>query len=323
MIQYNSYLQDGQDVISSNICSLQNLILDENFVKALSLLDNIGGNIFFLGLGKSGIIASKLAATFASFGFKAFFLHPTEALHGDIGRMQRGDITIAISNSGSTVELLDVIPTIKSRAIPLISITAKTSSPLGKMSDASLSSYVDKEACPWNIVPTTSLVAATVLGDALAICLAKIKKRTQNDFAMHHPKGALGERLLQSVKSIMHTENIPTINRDNIFLEAVKTIDSGGIGVVYVVDDNEVLCGIITDGDIRRHVLKDGSAQENIDSAMKKNPITGTINISVAEILDIMEKYAITSMPIITEEQKIIGVVHLHDILGRGKIQYS
>ena len=268
------------------------------------------------GVGKSGLICKKIAATFASTGTPAFFLHPGDAAHGDLGMVRGDDTVIAVSNSGETAELLNIVPVIKSFGIPVIAITNNSESSLARFSDVTLLLHVEKEACPLGLAPTTSTTATLALGDALAVTLMKLKGFKSEDFARFHPGGKLGIRLSR-VKDIMRKgDDIPVVSPDTTFKEVIYEISSKKLGATLVVEDKK-LVGIITDGDLRRAFEKGVNFDTRAREIMTENPKTVREDIFAEKAVEIMEKYKITVLPVINENGQITGIIHLHDILGR------
>lgn len=268
------------------------------------------------GIGKSGLICKKIAATFASTGTPAFFLHPGDAAHGDLGMVRGDDTVIAVSNSGETAELLNIVPIIKSFGIPVIAITNNSESSLARFSDVTLLLHVEKEACPLGLAPTTSTTATLALGDALAVTLMKLKGFKSEDFARFHPGGKLGIRL-SKVKDIMRKgDDIPVVSPSTSLKEVIYEISSKKLGATVVVEDRK-LVGIITDGDLRRAFEKGVNFDTRAKDIMTENPKTIREDIFAEKAVEIMEKYKITVLPVVDENGQITGIIHLHDILGR------
>ena len=314
-------LDIGKRVLQEEKKALENLIeaLDENFEKAVQLILDTKGKVIVTGMGKSGHIGNKIAATLASTGTPAFFLHPAEAIHGDLGMISREDIILAISNSGETPELLAIIPTIKRWGNKIISITNNPKSSLAKESDIHLFLNVEKEACPLNLAPTSSSTATLALGDALAVALLEMRGFTAEDFAQFHPGGSLGKKLMK-VKEIMHTGNkLPVVSPDTPLQETVITMSEKGFGAALVAEDNKLI-GIITDGDLRRFIKAGGSIDKSYaKDTMTVSPKTISEDRLVVEALELMERYNITVLPV-TKDGRIIGLIHMHDILKSGVI---
>lgn len=295
--------------------------LDTDFEDACSAILQCEGRVVVLGMGKSGHIANKIAATLASTGTPSFFVHPGEASHGDLGMITRKDIVIAISNSGTSAEIITLLPLLKRMSIPIIAMTGKPESTLAQTADFHLNVSVDSEACPLDLAPTSSTTAALVMGDALAIALLEARGFTAEDFAFSHPGGALGRKLLIKVEDIMHRgQEVPAVKSDSLLREALVIMTEKGFGMTTVVDDQGELLGIFTDGDLRR------SVDHNIDihratlqQVMSGKPKTVTKDMLAAEALGLMESKKITAL-VVVENGKPVGVVHMHDILRAGVI---
>jgi arabinose-5-phosphate isomerase len=299
--------------------------LDENFLQALDLILSLRGRVAVAGVGKSGIIGRKISATLSSLGTPSFFLHPVEALHGDLGTLTKDDLLIAISYSGKTLEVCELVEIVKRRGIKVIAMTGNPESPLVKLADVALNTKVPREACPLNLAPTTSTTATLALGDALAVCLFELRGLSSEDFRRNHPGGALGERLKVKVKEIMLTdEAIPKVLTGTPLHEAVYILDKKRLGGVIVVDRGNHVLGIFTDGDLRRLITKTKHLPEvTIDEVMTKKPKLIEENRLAAEALELMERHLITLLPVINEDEKLVGVLHLHDILGKGTFKFT
>lgn len=290
--------------------------LDENFVKAVELLLNTKGRVVLTGVGKSGLICKKIAATLSSTGTPSFYLHPTDAAHGDLGMLRGEDTVIAVSHSGETPELLSIIPLIKSFGIPVIGITSSLNSTLARLSDVVLDLKVKKEACPYNLAPTTSTTATLALGDAIAITLMKLKGFSSSDFARLHPGGKLGIRL-SKVREIMRKgEELPVVSPETPLKDVILEISSKKLGATLVVDEGK-LVGIITDGDLRRAFERGVGFKTPAKEVMTKEPKVIEEDAFGEEALELMELKKITVLPVVSEKGEVIGIVHLHDILGR------
>ncbi|MEJ5173089.1 MAG: KpsF/GutQ family sugar-phosphate isomerase [Hydrogenothermaceae bacterium] len=318
-VENKDILSIGKKVLEDEIKALNGLKdnLDENFVEAVRLLLNTKGKIVITGIGKSGIIGKKIASTLSSTGTPTIFLHPAEAIHGDLGVIEKEDTVIAISNSGETPELIAIIPIIKRWGNKIILITNKDNSTLSKHADIVLKLYVEKEACPLNLAPTSSSTNTLALGDAIAVALLTVKEFKEEDFAKFHPGGSLGKKLMK-VYQVMKTV-IPKVNPDTHVKDAIVEISEKGYGAVFVMDKDKLI-GIITDGDIRR-AIKKGISLDNSFSKdiMATNPKYTTPKSYVLEALETMEKYNITVLPVI-EREKVVGIVHIHDILKSGAL---
>jgi arabinose-5-phosphate isomerase len=289
--------------------------LDGGFTGAVQLLYECRGRVILTGMGKSGIICRKIAATLSSTGTPAFFLHPAEAIHGDLGVIQANDVVVALSYSGETEELVRVLETIRRLGARLIAITADPRSTLGQAADVTINCSVAEEACPLNLVPTASTTAALALGDALAMALLVRKGFREEDFASLHPGGKLGKRLMR-VEHLMHTGNeLPLVPGTTPMRDVIYEMSRKGLGMTCVVDAEGRLAGIITDGDLRRHMtavpdILDRSAGD----VMTKGPVTIDRSMLAVQALSLMEQRKITSLPVIDERRVVEGVVHLHDL---------
>ena len=295
--------------------------VDQQFSIACETILACQGRVIVTGMGKSGHIGNKIAATLASTGTPAFFVHPGEASHGDLGMITKTDVVIAISNSGNTNEIVTLLPLIARLGIPLISMTGDEQSQLAKASCANLDVSVTIEACPLNLAPTTSTTVTLVMGDALAIALLEARGFNAEDFAFSHPSGALGRKLLLRVKDIMHEgDQIPVVSADKTLQDALIEMTQKGLGMTTIMSDDAKLVGIFTDGDLRRIIdLKVDFATTSVSDVMSADPKTIPQNMLAAEALTIMEKASITAL-IVEEEDHITGVLHLHDILRAGVI---
>jgi len=295
--------------------------VDQQFSIACETILACQGRVIVTGMGKSGHIGNKIAATLASTGTPAFFVHPGEASHGDLGMITKADVVIAISNSGNTNEIVTLLPLIARLGIPLISMTGDKHSQLAKAAGTNLDVSVTIEACPLNLAPTTSTTVTLVMGDALAIALLEARGFNAEDFAFSHPSGALGRKLLLRVKDIMHEgDQIPVVTADKTLQDALIEMTQKGLGMTTIMSDDAKLVGIFTDGDLRRIIdLKVDFATTSVSDVMSADPKTIPQNMLAAEALTIMEKASITAL-IVEEEDHITGVLHLHDILRAGVI---
>jgi arabinose-5-phosphate isomerase len=296
--------------------------IDENFVKAVQLILKCKGRVIVTGIGKSGIIGKKIAATLTSTGTAAFFLNPTEGLHGDLGMVRKNDVVIAVTKSGGTDEVYQLIPLFKRLGVPIITLTGKPDSPVAEKSDLVIDVSVDQEACPNNLVPTSSTTAALVMGDALAVALLDERDFSSEDFALLHPGGHLGRKLLLKVSDIMHTGGqIPVVSEQTGMKEVILEMTSKRLGTTAVVNRNGVLVGIFTDGDLRRLVERtDEIFSLKAKQVMSKNPKTIDGEELAAKALNLMESYSITSLIITNGKREPVGIVHLHDILKAGVV---
>ena len=290
----------------------------------VQLLAACRGKIVILGVGKSGIIAQKIAATMTSTGTAALHLHPSDALHGGIGIINSDDVVMILSNSGETDEIIEMLPYLKRRQVPILALVGSLSSTLARRADAVIDASVDQEACPLNLAPTTSTTVALALGDALALTLMQVKGLTPDDFAINHPAGQLGKRLTLTVGDLMHSgAGNPTVRLDAMWVEVVKGISDGGLGAVNVIDDQKRLAGIITDGDLRRAIqrLDHGSlAQLKGDEIMTQDPTVATPELLAFDALQLMENRPsqISVLPVVDAERVCVGLIRLHDIVRSG-----
>ncbi|HRR96349.1 MAG TPA: KpsF/GutQ family sugar-phosphate isomerase, partial [Candidatus Ratteibacteria bacterium] len=293
--------------------------LGDSFAEAVETLKSLEGKVVITGMGKSGIIGRKIVGTFASIGISSIFLHPGDAVHGDLGVVSKNDVVLLISNSGETDELIRIVPSIKKIGAKIISITATKKSTLGQYSDIVIETGEITEADNFGIIPSSSTTTALVIGDALSLTIMNIKNIKKQDFAFFHPAGNLGKRLMLRVKDIMQTgENIPIVDENRTLIDGIKEINRKNLGFTLAINKNNCLTGIITDGDIRRLLAKDIDITKlKIKEVMIKNPKTIDEDILAVKAMEIMEKYEITALPIVDENKKIKGVVHLHDLLGK------
>lgn len=295
--------------------------LNENFVAACKRLLDCRGKVVVIGMGKSGHIGGKLAATLASTGTPAFFVHPAEASHGDLGMIEERDVVIALSNSGETHEVTALIPVIKRRDIPLISITSNPTSSLAKASETHLTVKVEQEACPHNLAPTASTTAVLALGDAIAVSLLEAKGFTPDDFALSHPGGSLGKRLLLHVDDVMHTsENFPAVSPKTSIKDALLEITDKRLGMTAILDDKKHLLGIFTDGDLRRAFEKGISVETPIEEVMTTGGKTIAADALAVDAVGLMEQNSITCLIVVGNDNKPIGAVHMHDLLKAGVV---
>ena len=310
------YKKIAKEVLNIEAEALLNTEITDGFLKALEIIENTKGKLIITGVGKSGLIGAKMAATFASTGTSSFFLHPTEALHGDLGMISKGDSVLAISYSGESKELAKILPHIKRFDIPLIGMSRDENSTLGKYSDAFIPTIIHKEACPLGVAPTTSTTLTLALGDALAVCMMKKRNFTKEDFASFHPGGALGKALFIKIKDLMN-KNIPIADENITLKEAIVKITEGKIGHLLFVKDNKVIA-ILSDGDLRRAILRDDFDlnAKAIDFATK-NPKTIQSDTLASDVLAFMEKNKIQLLPVV-DNDKLVGVIHIHDLVEAG-----
>lgn len=296
--------------------------LDERFDRAVEILRDCRGRVALTGMGKSGSVAQKIASTLASTGTPAFFLHPAEGGHGDLGMLVRGDVVVAVSNSGETDELIELLPAIKRLGLKLIALVGDPSSTLARQSDVAIDVSVAEEACPMVFAPTASTTAALAMGDALAVALLEERGFTEEDFAILHPAGSLGRRLLWRVLDLMHVgEQLPVVSQEALMKDAVAEISQKKLGMTAVVDGAGRLTGIITDGDLRRALQKGVDLlQRRVKDCMMAGPKTIDREALAARALEMMERHAITSLLIVDVEGRPEGVIHLHDLLKAGVV---
>ncbi len=294
--------------------------IDKDIEKAIDIIYNLKGKLIVTGVGKSGLVGAKMAATFASTGTSSFFLHPTEALHGDLGMIGKEDGVLAISYSGESEELSKILPHIKRFDIKLIGMTKDRNSTLAKYSDVVIPIYVEREACPLNIVPTSSTTLTMALGDAIAIALMKMRNFKKEDFASFHPGGALGKRLYVKAKDLMRRENLPLVKENLSLKDALFEMTKGRIGNVIIVDDKGVLKAVLSDGDLRRAMMReDFSMDDPVIKYASKNPkFLENDEILASDVLKIIEDYKLQHMVFTDKEKRVKGVLHIHDLIEAG-----
>lgn len=317
-------LQAGRAVIASEVQAVADLAarIDETFAKACKLVLECQGRVVVTGVGKSGHIGGKIAATLASTGTPAFFVHAGEASHGDLGMIQKGDVAVFISNSGETSELLLMMPLLKRHAVPIISMTGNPNSSLAKAADANLDISVEREACPLGLAPTASTTATLAMGDALAVTLLQSKGFTPEDFALSHPGGSLGKRLLLRVEDVMLTgKDIPNVSKDILASDAIVEISKKGLGFTTVTDAQGELLGVFTDGDIRRCFdAKVDLLHTTIGEIMTPCGRTASPHQLAAEAMQLMEKYAITALPVLDDNKQLCGALNMHTLFRAGVV---
>ncbi len=311
----------ARKVLAIEARAIENLIerVDENFARAVTLITGCAGRVVVMGIGKSGIICRKIAATLNSTGTPSLYLHPAEALHGDLGIIVVGDVVVAVSNSGETEEILQLLEPIKRLSLPLISFIGRTRSTLAQASDVVLDVSVEEEACPLGLAPTASTTASLALGDALAMAVLEKKGFTPDDFAVLHPRGQIGAKLMR-VENLMHTgKEIPIVHEDKLMGEAIYEMSCKRLGVTSVVDDKGNLKGIISDGDIRRQLEKDDRLlRKKACECMTNKPRTIDRRELATRALAIMEERKITSLLVPDGKGGIAGIIHLHDLWRLG-----
>ncbi|NLA75617.1 MAG: KpsF/GutQ family sugar-phosphate isomerase [Deltaproteobacteria bacterium] len=323
-----SIIEQAKDVLKIEAQGILDLIdrVGPEFEQALQAIVRSRGRVIITGIGKSGLVGRKISSTLSSTGTPSIFMHPAEALHGDLGMVTRDDVVLAISNSGHTHEINRILPMIKKdMGAKIISLTGSTDSPMARLSDIVIDVKVEREACPETMAPTTSTTAAVAMGDAMAVVLMKLRRFGQKDFKRFHPGGTLGERLGTKVKEVMFTgESVPVVKTGTLVYDAIVEIDSKGIGVTVVVDEETRVAGILTDGDLRRALMKQESIYSMVvDDIMTPSPRSIDENIAAAEALAIMELYQITHLIIIDGAKRLRGILHLHDILGKEEFRLN
>jgi arabinose-5-phosphate isomerase len=292
--------------------------------RVVDLLASCNGKVVILGVGKSGIIGQKIAATMTSAGTAALYLHPSDALHGGLGIVQTNDVVIVLSNSGETDEIVAMLPYLKNRAVAIVAIVGNLNSTLARRADVVLDASVDKEACPLNLAPTTSTTVALAIGDALAMTVMKVKGLTSDDFAVNHPAGRLGKRLTLRVGDLMHRDREnPTIAAGSSWVDVVRAISKGGLGAVCVVNDEGRLAGIITDGDLRRAIEQtshESLAKLTCDEFMTAKPVVATPDLLAFDALRLMEDRPsqISVLPVVDQDERCVGLIRVHDIVRSG-----
>lgn len=313
-------LNIAHDVLNIEADALMKVKNDLNqcFADAVRMIYTCKGRLVVSGMGKSGHIARKIAATFASTGTPSFFVHPGEASHGDLGMITEDDVMLALSNSGKSDELLTILPAIKRHGTRLIAMTGNPDSPMAELSDIHLLVHVEKEACPHNLAPTASTTAALALGDALAVALLKLRGFSEDDFARSHPGGALGKRLLTYVKDVMRSgDTVPVVTTGTSLTNALIEISSKGMGMTSVVDDQYTLVGILTDGDVRRLFEKGVDVRAlKIDDVMHPNPYTISPDVLAISAVEMLDSHRINQVLVTHDDKKLIGALNVHDLFA-------
>jgi len=319
-------IRQALEVIAIEAQGVQGLLeqVDGGFVRAVELIMACPSRVILTGIGKSGIIGQKISATFNSTGTPSFFLHPVEAMHGDLGMVGRQDVVLAISSSGETQELNTLLAGLAQRCAGIIAMTGRRDSTLARLADAVIDVHVAREACPLGLAPTASTTATMVMGDALAVVLLQRKKFKASDFRRNHPGGKLGERLKVAVAEVMLTGDcVPTAFPVDTLSHAIAVLNKKKLGSVVVVDQEQKVLGIITDGDIRRLVAQQGDFRDKKPcDCMTPTPKTITPDLLAADALSIMQRHEITVLPVTDEAGKLVGILHLHDLLGKGEFRF-
>ncbi|QHF04937.1 MULTISPECIES: SIS domain-containing protein [Pseudomonas syringae group] len=322
MNQSSDLIQSAQRTIRLEIEAIEGLLgrLDADFVRACDMILASKGRVVVVGMGKSGHVGNKIAATLASTGTTSFFVHPAEASHGDMGMITRDDIILALSNSGTTNEIVTLLPLIKRLGIKMISLTGNPDSTLAKAADVNLNVQVAHEACPLNLAPTSSTTATLVMGDALAVALLEARGFTAEDFAFSHPGGALGRRLLLKVEHVMHSgDALPTVQRGTLLRDALLEMTRKGLGMTAILETDGTLAGIFTDGDLRRTLDRPiDIRQTTIDEVMTLHGKTAHADMLAAEALKIMEDFKISALVVVDPQDRPVGAFNLQDLLRAG-----
>ncbi len=317
-----SIVRLGKEVLETETGAIKGLMgaVDDDFVNACKTCLGCEGRIVVIGMGKSGHIAGKIAATLASTGTPSFFVHPGEASHGDLGMITAGDVVLAISNSGETGEITLLLPLIKRLGVPLITMTGKSQSTLAREADVNLNVGVAKEACPLNLAPTASTTATLAMGDALAVVLLEMRGFTEEDFALSHPGGSLGRRLLLRVSDLMRTgDRIPRVKPGTPVREGLLEMTRTGLGITAIVNDDDIIVGVFTDGDLRRTIDTGCDLQNTlIDDVMTTDCKTINKDVLAAEAVRMMETFAVTALLVANEDRRLIGAFNVHDLLHAG-----
>lgn len=325
MANQTQFRQWGRKVIDIEKAALEHLyqfVDSDAFGQACELIMQCKGKVIVMGMGKSGHIGNKISATFASTGTPAFFVHPGEASHGDLGALAKNDIILAISNSGESSEILTLMPVIQRMGVPVIAVTGKPDSNMAKLAKVHLCIEVPEEACPLGLAPTSSTTATLVMGDALAVALLQAKGFTRDDFALSHPGGSLGRKLLLKVNDVMHQgKDLPLVQQDICITEALYEISNKGLGMTAVVDDNNVLVGIFTDGDLRRVIDAEVNLRTTpISQVMTQKCVTSPANILAAQALQIMDEKSINGLIVVNDAHQPIGALNMLDMVKAGVI---
>jgi len=294
--------------------------ISDDISKAVELVASTKGKLIVIGVGKSGLVGAKMAATLASTGTSSFFIHPTEAMHGDLGMISQGDVVLAISYSGESEELIQLLPHIKRFDIPLIAMAKDKDSTLGKYADIFLSINITKEACPLNTAPTSSTTLTMALGDALAVCLMKHRDFQKEDFASFHPGGSLGKKLFVKVDDLLRKENLPIVSCETILKDAIVVMSEGRLGNVLITDEENQIVGVLSDGDLRRALLEDGFTMDmKAYDICTKNPKTiNDKNLLASDALEVIEDFKIQLLIVVDDNKKLVGVLHIHDLIEAG-----
>lgn len=318
-----NYNEIAKEVILTEAKELERAALNINsyeFEKAVELIVKTSGKLIITGVGKSGLVASKIAATLSSTGTSSFFIHPTEAMHGDLGMIGKGDIVLGISYSGESEELIQLLPHLKRFDIPLLAMAKDKNSTLGKYADIFFDISVQKEACPLDTAPTSSTTLTMAVGDALAVCLMKKREFKKEDFASFHPGGSLGKKLFIKVDDLLRKDALPIVSRETKLKDAIVIMSEGRLGNVLITDEQNRVTAVLSDGDLRRALMKDDFSMDClVEEIATKNPKKlNDKNILASDALELIEDYKIQLLIVVDEEEKLIGVLHIHDLIAAG-----
>lgn len=319
-MDFNKIAKEVLDTEANELKLASENIKSFDIEKAVNLIYSCKGKVIVTGVGKSGLIGAKIAATLASTGTSSFFLHPTEAMHGDLGMIGKDDIVLGISYSGESEELIQLLPHIKRFDIPLIAMAKNENSTLGKYSDIFINIGVTKEACPLDTAPTSSTTLTLAMGDVLAVCLMKKRDFKKEDFASFHPGGSLGKKLFVKVDDLLRKDDLPIVSRETKIKDAIVTMSEGRLGNVLIVDENNQLTSVLSDGDLRRALMQPNFSIENsVETIATKNPKTiNNKNLLASDALKMVENFKIQLLIVTNENNEIIGVLHIHDLIEAG-----
>ena len=319
-MDFNKIASDVLEIEANELLLAAKNIKDFDIEKAVDLVVSCKGKLIVTGVGKSGLVGAKIAATLASTGTSSFFLHPTEAMHGDLGMIGKDDIVLAISYSGESEELIQLLPHLKRFDIPLIAMAKTKESTLGKYSDFFINISVSKEACPLDTAPTSSTTLTMAMGDALAVCLMKKRDFKKEDFASFHPGGSLGKKLFIKVNDLLRRDNLPIVSRETKLKDAIVTMSEGRLGNVLIVDENNRLSSVLSDGDLRRALMSDAFSMDcEIEDISTKNPKTiKDKNILASDALSLIEEFKIQLLIVTDKDGKVEGLLHIHDLIEAG-----
>lgn len=319
-MDFNKIAKEVLDTEANELKLASENISTFDLEKLLDLIVSCKGKLIITGVGKSGLVGAKIAATLASTGTSSFFLHPTEAMHGDLGMIGKDDIVLGISYSGESEELIQLLPHLKRFDIPLIAMAKNPGSTLGKYSDFFMNISVTKEACPLDTAPTSSTTLTMAMGDVLAVCLMKKRNFKKEDFASFHPGGSLGKKLFIKVEDLLRRDNLPIVSRETKLKDAIVSMSEGRLGSVLIIDENKKLTSVLSDGDLRRALMnEDFSMDCKVESIATKNPKTiNNKNLLASDALKVIEDFKIQLLVVTDEDKKILGVLHIHDLIQAG-----